>query len=157
MLSQTGRYALHILGHLASRPFDQIRGEDVAEATGVPVNYLQKIMGQLRKAGLVEARRGWRGGFKLRESALDRPLKDALVAIDGLDSVERQDCAFGLPSCDAEHPCALHPQWEEVRGRYLGMISGTRIRDLASPGVGAELGPGAEGETPRSGRTPRSA
>ena len=157
MLSQTSRYALHILGYLASRPSDQVRGEDVAEATGVPGNYLQKIMGQLRKAGLVEARRGWRGGFKLRESTLDRPLKDALVAIDGLDSVERQDCAFGLPSCDAEHPCALHPQWEEVRGRYLEMISGTRIRDLASAGVNVEPGPGSEGETPRPGRAPRRA
>jgi Rrf2 family protein len=143
MLSQTSRYALHILGYLASRPADQVRGEDVAEATGVPANYLLKIMGQLRKAGLVEAKRGWHGGFKLRESALDRPLKDALVALDGLDSVEREDCAFGLPSCDAEHPCPLHAQWEEIRGRFLEMISGTRIRDLAIPRVDAERGPAA--------------
>jgi len=142
MLSQTSRYALHILGYLASRPFDQVRGDDVAEATGVPGNYLQKIMGQLRKAGLVEARRGWHGGFKLRESALDRPLKDALVALDGLDAVERQDCAFGLPSCDAAHPCPLHAQWEEIRSRFVDMISGTRIRDLAAPGVDAGPGPG---------------
>lgn len=157
MLSQTSRYALHILGVLAARSGDQVRGEDVAEATGVPVNYLQKIMGQLRKAGLVEAKRGWHGGFKLRESALDRPIRDALVALDGLDAVKRQDCAFGLPSCDAEHPCPLHTQWEEIRGRYLEMISGTRIRDLASPGVDAEPGPGSEGETPPPGRAPRRA
>ncbi|MBK7702550.1 MAG: Rrf2 family transcriptional regulator [bacterium] len=38
----------------------------VAAATGIPVNYLSKILNQLRKAGLVESRKGWGGGFQLR-------------------------------------------------------------------------------------------
>lgn len=145
MLSQTSRYALHLLGFLASRPGEQVRGEDIAELTGVPANYLSKIMAQLRRAGFVEARRGWHGGFRLRDSALDRPLRDALIAIDGVDSVERVDCAFGFPSCDVEHPCPLHDQWEQVRSRFLAMISDTSIRNLASTEEAAPEAPGTGG------------
>lgn len=131
MLSQTSRYALHLLGYLATRPGEQVRGEDAAAATGVPATYIPKILNQLRKAGLVDTKRGWHGGFRLRESAFDRPIRDVLAALDGVDSVERSDCAFGLPQCDESNPCPLHDQWEEVRSRYLEMISETRIRDLA--------------------------
>jgi Rrf2 family protein len=131
MLSQTSRYALHLLGYLAARPEEQVRGEDIATATGVPATYIPKILNQLRKAGLVDARRGWHGGFRLRQSAFDRPIRDVLVALDGVDAVERDGCAFGLPTCDATNPCPLHDQWEEVRRRFLEMISETRIGDLS--------------------------
>lgn len=106
----------------------------MADATGVPASYLSKVPNQLRKVGLVEAKRGWHGGFKLRDEALDRPIRDVLAALDGIASIEGSGCAFGLPRCDEEHPCPLHPQWEEVRRRFQEMISEIRIRDLAAPG-----------------------
>ena len=131
MISQTPRYALHILGHLAGTGDHLVPGDEIAKATGVPSNYLSKILSQLRKSGLVEARKGWGGGFRLREGAGERPIRDVVAAIDGIDSTERSDCAFGLPACDASRPCPLHPSWEKIRDAYEEMLRSTRIADLA--------------------------
>lgn len=130
MISQTAKYALHILGHLVNRRENLVRGTEIAKVTGIPADYLSKILSQLRKAGVVESQKGWGGGFRLRDRAIDRPLKEVLECIEGSDKVERVDCVFGLPTCDAEHPCPLHDQWQTVRSTFNTMLADTKIRDL---------------------------
>lgn len=134
MISQTSRYALHILSFLVRRRGEVVCGAEISEATGVPLNYLSKILNQLRKAEVVDSQKGWHGGFSVRVEALDRPIRDILVTLDGVTSVERSDCAFGPPACDAEAPCPLHPHWEAIRDRFTAMVSETRIRDLGREG-----------------------
>ncbi len=108
MVSQTTRYALQILGYLAGRRDRRVPGEEIAEATGIPPNYLSKILNQLRKSGLVDSQKGWGGGFTLREEALERPISDVMAVIEGSDATLRTDCLFGLPSCDCKNPCPLN-------------------------------------------------
>jgi Rrf2 family protein len=130
MVSQTAKYTLHILGYLVTRREHLVRGSEIAEATGIPANYLSKILSQLRKGGVVEAQKGWGGGFRLRDGAIDRPVREVLEIIDGADRVERVDCVFGLPRCDAERPCPLHDQWQTVRTLFNRMLADTRLCDL---------------------------
>lgn len=132
MVSQTGRYALHLLGALAARPGERLRGEELAALTGIPANYLSKILNQLRKVGLVESRKGWGGGFSVPDAALDRPIGDVLEAIEGSGAMVRNDCLFGLPRCDASSPCALHHHWAGIREGFVAMLAHTTIRDLAA-------------------------
>jgi len=131
MISRTVRYAFHILGELANRPDERVSGEELARATGVPSNYLSKILNQLRKAGLVDSRKGWGGGFRLRSDAARRPIRDVLEALDGAGSLEEEGCAFGLPRCNPETPCPLHDRWMAVRSSLVRMVDETRIADLA--------------------------
>jgi Rrf2 family protein len=130
MISQTGRYALSIVGYLVRHQDERVRGEVIAEATGVPANYLSKILNQLRKGGLVESKKGWHGGFTLQPSALDRPIRDVLAVIDGVDRTRRTDCIFGQPECNDSDPCPLHGYWEAIRGTYGEMLERSRIADL---------------------------
>jgi len=134
MVSQTARYALHILGFLAGREGEMVSGEEIAATTGIPANYLSKILNQLRKAGMVESRKGWGGGFRIEEAAVARPIREVLAAIDGVASTERSDCVFGLPACDPDHPCPLHGYWEQIRTTFDEMLNGTTVGDLASGG-----------------------
>ena len=131
MVSQTARYAFHILGHLATHGEELVRGEEIAAATGIPANYLSKILNQLRKAGLVESQKGWGGGFRLRQEATGRPIRDVLAAIDGIDSTEHAGCLFGLPACDHTHPCPLHGYWERIRRTFDEMLAEVTVGDLA--------------------------
>ena len=130
MISQTARYALNTLGFLVRNRDDRIRGEEIARNTGVPANYLSKILNQLRKQGVVEAEKGWGGGFRIRPDALNRPIRDVLAIFDGVDSTERTDCLYGLPECDDKHPCPLHSYWERIREIHAEMLSNTTIEDL---------------------------
>jgi Rrf2 family iron-sulfur cluster assembly transcriptional regulator len=132
MISQTGRYALRILGHLADHTEVWVQGREIAAATGIPANYLAKILNQLRKRGIVSSQKGWGGGFLLHEEALAAPIADVLELIDGRP--DERGCVFELHDCDAEHPCPLHRRWERVRGEFQGMIRSTSIGDLRTAG-----------------------
>jgi Rrf2 family protein len=128
MISVTGGYALRILGHLAGRREEWLRGRAVAEATNIPANYLSKILNQLRKSGLVESRKGWGGGFRLKGRALGTPIATVLDRIEGPHEDAR--CIFELRACDASAPCPLHDRWERVRGAYREMTRAVTIADL---------------------------
>jgi Rrf2 family protein len=131
LVSQTVRYALQILGYLVVNTGRRVRGDEIAKATGIPANYLSKILNQLRKHGIVDSRKGWGGGFVLRAEAAQRSIGDILPIFEGSGSRSSpQECLFGLPNCDAENPCPLHPYWERIREPYGEMLRETPISRL---------------------------
>jgi Rrf2 family protein len=132
MVSRTAKYALQILGYLASQNGTLVPGEEIARRTGIPANYLSKVLNQLRKQGIVDAEKGWGGGFALRKDARKRPIGDILAIIDGHEAVHAKTCLFGLPDCDPENPCPLHPFWERIRGTYVEMLARTTVQDLGT-------------------------
>ncbi len=128
MVTQTGKYALRILGYLADHRGQRVLGRDVAADTGIPANYLSKILNQLRKAGYVLSQKGWGGGFLLHERAARRPIGDVLELIEGPKDTD--SCVFELRPCDASHPCPLHASWDRVRREYDAMLSSVSVADL---------------------------
>ena len=130
MLSQTSRHALNILGFLVRENGVRTPGETIARHTGVPANYLSKILNQLRKQGIVEAEKGWGGGFLIRPDALERPIRDVLLIFDGVAGAEPTECVFGLGKCDSSHPCPLHFYWEQIKQIQADMVSRVTIRHL---------------------------
>ena len=127
-LSQTGRYALRILGFLADHPGEFVQGREIAARTSIPANYLSKILNQLRKSGFVDSQRGWGGGFLLPERARRARIDEVLEAIDG--PRDKGACVFELRRCDRSHPCPLHNHWEKVRERYESMLRSVSLGDL---------------------------
>jgi Rrf2 family iron-sulfur cluster assembly transcriptional regulator len=127
-LSQTGRYALRILGFLADHPGEFVQGREIAARTSIPANYLSKILNQLRKSGFVDSQRGWGGGFLLPERAKRARIAEVLEAIDG--PRDKGACLFELRRCDRSHPCPLHNHWEKVRERYESMLRSVSLGDL---------------------------
>jgi Rrf2 family protein len=130
MISGTGRYALRILGFLAARNGEFVQASQIAEATGIPPNYLSKILTLLSKHGIVDSQKGWGGGFSLSPRSTARPIADVVALFDG--PFRQGECVFGLPRCDEADPCPIHCQWETVRSGYEQMLQTVLIRDLRS-------------------------
>ena len=126
--SQTSRYALRTLGYLATHRDRPVLAREIAAETGIPSNYLSKILAQLRKRGFVTSQKGWGGGFRLKPSAGGTAIAAVLETFDG--KRDAHACAFGLGKCDAEDPCPLHPHWEKVRTEYERMLRSVTLRDL---------------------------
>jgi Rrf2 family protein len=57
--------------------------DELAEAQGMPVKFLETILGQLRRAGLVRSQRGPDGGYWLARPAADVSLADIIRVIEG--------------------------------------------------------------------------
>jgi Rrf2 family transcriptional regulator, iron-sulfur cluster assembly transcription factor len=132
LLNKTTQYGLQVLAYLASHPGEKISGKDLAAATGVPWNYLVKILRNLGREGFVSALKGWGGGFSLKPSALKRSIAEVVDALDSSSRVGKASlpCLFGWNRCGDEHPCPLHDRWSEIVRQNEELLNSTTIRML---------------------------
>jgi Rrf2 family protein len=81
----TGRtdYGLRAMLELAAADGRLVRTDDIAAAQDIPHTYLGAILAELRRAGLVRARRGPDGGWTLTRDPSEISLADVIRAIDG--------------------------------------------------------------------------
>jgi Rrf2 family protein len=81
MLTQATHYALIALLHLARSEGEVRSGQSIATAEQIPGKYLQHLMTDLRKAGLVMTLEGHTGGHRLARSAATISIADVLRAM----------------------------------------------------------------------------
>ena len=82
-LSARADYALRAAIELAATERNHITAEQLARAQNIPGKFLEAILTQLRRAGLVRSQRGPEGGFWLARPASEISLADIIRAIDG--------------------------------------------------------------------------
>lgn len=82
-LSNRGRYALKAVFDLATHAGAPAQVRDVAARQRIPVRFLEQIFQLLKRAGLVESKRGPRGGFVLAREPDEVRLGDVLRAVEG--------------------------------------------------------------------------
>jgi Rrf2 family protein len=82
-LSARADYALRAAIELADSGDGHVTAEQLAKAQKIPAKFLEAILTQLRRAGLVRSQRGPDGGFWLARPASEISLADIIRAIDG--------------------------------------------------------------------------
>jgi Rrf2 family protein len=114
------------------------KAEHIAQRHGIPLKFLEKILFDLRHAGLVATRRGPEGGYWLARDPAEITVADVLRAVDGpLADVH------GLAPEDVEYEegfAALQKVWVAVRTNLRTVLESITIADLA----GGTLPPGIE-------------
>jgi Rrf2 family iron-sulfur cluster assembly transcriptional regulator len=78
-LTTKARYGLRALVHVAHRGYAS--AQVIAEHQSIPSRYLEEIIGELRRAGLVVGKRGPRGGYRLARPPAEISLTDVLAAL----------------------------------------------------------------------------
>jgi Rrf2 family protein len=130
MMSTTSQYALRALARLSHLPAGAtLLGRDLAEESGIPANYLSKLLWQLGNAGLVSATRGAKGGYKLGRPAEGIRLVDVVEVFDPVRA--RTVCLIGPGECNERNACSAHHLWKQVCGRYLDFLQGTTLADIS--------------------------
>ena len=82
-LSNRGRYAVRAVFDLAMHRDAPVQVRDVASRQHIPLRFLEQIFQSLKRAGIVESKRGPRGGFTLARAAEEVRLGDVLRAVEG--------------------------------------------------------------------------
>lgn len=82
-LSARADYALRAAIELAAAEGTHLTADQLAQAQRIPGKFLEAILTQLRRAGLVRSQRGPEGGFWLARDASEISLADIIRAIDG--------------------------------------------------------------------------
>jgi Rrf2 family protein len=104
MLKRRGLQAIQALLELALEPETWRSGPDLAACQAIPEPMLEQVLLQLRRAELVEARRGRHGGYRLLRAAAAIPLLEVLRAVEADPS---QASAAAAPSEQAGEQVAL--------------------------------------------------
>jgi Rrf2 family cysteine metabolism transcriptional repressor len=133
MVTQKSQYALRALFELAIRlDTGPIRIEDVAKAQVIPQRFLEVVLNELKHAGLVEARRGPRGGYLLARHPRDITVADVIECCQG--RFTPVDCLgeAGPGDCSLKGDCVFMELWEQVREAVNTVYGSTTLQDLVS-------------------------
>ena len=119
------RAAVELAAATGERP---VKAERIATAQGIPLNFLENILGELRHAGIVRSQRGAEGGYWLAKPAKEISVADIIRAVEGPLAAVRgeapEDIVF---SGSAE---SLGRLWVAVRASLRGVLENVTLADL---------------------------
>jgi Rrf2 family protein len=130
MLSQRSRYALKALLHLATVEHqDPVSIGSIAQSTGVSRKFLEAILNDLKREGLVDSTRGKHGGYRLALPAEQISFARIIRASEG--PLALFPCASvnfyrPCPDCDVEN-CTLRRVLATARESVAGVLEGTSL------------------------------
>jgi Rrf2 family protein len=128
MLSMTTGYAVAALSLMVQRPDEYILIRDIADATGVPAPYLSKVAQRLVDLGLLESKRGYRGGIRLAVPAEELTILQLDEALDMGDN--RPRCLLGGVECSDERACPAHEFWKSTRAQIRERLASLTLADV---------------------------
>ncbi|HLE88581.1 MAG TPA: Rrf2 family transcriptional regulator [Candidatus Limnocylindria bacterium] len=132
-LSTRAEYGIRVLVALAHADGERPTSlAGIARADKLPHAYIEQLVGDLRRAGLVTATRGHSGGYRLARPASQIRLVDAMRALDG--PILEMPCAgpTDLESCDRPQDCSVHEIFERLYNSLSGMLGDTTLAEVAA-------------------------
>jgi Rrf2 family transcriptional regulator, cysteine metabolism repressor len=138
MFSTKAEYGVRVMVHLANSDDDgPISLATIADAEGLPLAYLEHLVQRLRKAQLIESRRGAHGGYTLARAPGDISMAEVVSALEG--DIAPIECitadADGVLTCAREgnEPCPTKLLWTRVQGSIVRTLTEMTLADLVQP------------------------
>ena len=129
-ISTKGRYGLRLMTDLAVY-HDQglIPLKEIAARQEISEKYLEQIMMQLNRSGLVRSVRGAQGGYMLAKTPEDSTVGAVLRVLEG--SLCPVDCVDGAGDCPRMARCATIGVWTRLKEAVESVVDHTTLADLA--------------------------
>jgi Rrf2 family protein len=137
MFSTRAEYGVRVMVDLARRGgVDPVPLGEIADGEGLPLAYLEHLVARLRRAGLIESRRGARGGYLLARPAREITMAEVVEALEG--SIAPIECISSGPDgtirCSREsdpgHVCTTKLLWTRVRASIVDTLRETTLDEL---------------------------
>ncbi|MDT9682588.1 Rrf2 family transcriptional regulator [Streptomyces sp. TRM76323] len=129
-ISARADYAVRAALLLAAEQDGPLKAEAIAEAQDIPHKFLEGILNDMRRGGLVASQRGVYGGYRLARAPEDISVADVVRAVDGplvsVRGVRPPELSYGGP---AE---SLLPLWVALRANVRRILEGVSLADVAS-------------------------
>jgi Rrf2 family protein len=124
--------AVLVLAGRLERGSGPVKIEEIARAGGIPPKFLESILVELKRTGMVDSKRGVDGGYWLARRAVDISVADVLRVIDGpltLVGGRRPGTVEYTPEV-----AGLREVWEETRAAVRGVLDETTFDRLTAAG-----------------------
>jgi Rrf2 family protein len=133
-------YAVRAALELAAADEGPVKGDRVAEAQKIPLKFLENILSELRRAGIVGSQRGADGGYWLAKDAKDVSIADIVRAVEGPLADVRGTPPEKLKFVGPAKP--LKDVWVAARAGLRSVLEEVTLADIVAgdlPPVVAEM------------------
>jgi Rrf2 family protein len=142
MLSQKVRYGLRALVELArAGPEQQLTAAELAVRADAPRKFLEAILLELSRRGLILSRRGKFGGYTLAKPANAISFADVIRVIDGPLALAPCVSATAFRKCDDcpdLETCALRPSLRQARDATAAVLEGYSLQNAVNDSSGGK-------------------
>jgi len=127
-LSTRGKYGLYAMYYLSLHAGEGPQTLQNISTVGVPKQYLEQILGNLRRAGLVSTVRGAQGGYQMARSPEETTLRDIIDAVEG--PIELSECASADGNCHKSGTCPVRWVWQRVTDSINQELEKIKLSDM---------------------------
>jgi Rrf2 family transcriptional regulator, iron-sulfur cluster assembly transcription factor len=110
----------------------------IADAMAIPVRFLPQVLGDLQRAGFVEAVAGRSGGYRLARDPASISLLDVIEAVEG--DTRRRQCVLRGGPCGLDGQCDVHDVFARGQEALRSTFARSTLAELAAPATSAALG-----------------
>ncbi|MFL5819866.1 MAG: RrF2 family transcriptional regulator [Solirubrobacteraceae bacterium] len=129
-VSAKADYAVRAAIELAAAGGELVKGDHLARAQGIPLNFLENILVDLKQAGLVGSRRGPEGGYWLDRPAAEVSVADIMRAAEGPLASVRGERPESLRYDGSAEP--LQEVWIALRANVRGVLEQVTLADVVA-------------------------
>ena len=127
-ISRLTDYGTVLLAHLAANQSSVCSAADVAEATGIALPTVSKLLKSLARAGLVTSTRGANGGYRLARAPQVITAADVIDALEGPVSIT--ECSASDGDCEHEGVCGVGSAWQRINVAIRRALKDVTLNDL---------------------------
>ncbi len=133
MLSMKSQYAFKALIYLSEKYNEgPVLISEIARKKKIPLKFLENILLELKKADILDSKKGKGGGYFLKKSPDKIKVASVIRLING--PIAMLPCVSlyfyeRCKNCDQKH-CGLHDMMIEVRDATLNIVENRTLRDL---------------------------
>ena len=125
-LTKAVEYAVLLLISLSNNGQQPVSLSQVAQQKNLPLKYLEKIAGQLRKKGILKSKEGASGGYYLTKTEEEISLIDIVRAVEGKRGLV--SCIHG--QCQREDFCFHKKIWLKLDAKLKKEMEKIKLTDL---------------------------
>jgi len=130
-LTRAGDYAVRAMLALAEVDAESpawLSTGRISTSMGIPPAFLPRVMRDLMRAGLIQARTGRSGGYRLARSAAAISLMDVIAAVEPDEDPPR--CVLRGIACVSDGRCAVHEPFIAARAAMTDRLAATTLDTL---------------------------
>ena len=142
MISKKTKYAINALVYLAKKKDEgPVLISEISDSEHIPQKFLEAILLELKKSGILASKKGKGGGYYLHKSPSDINLAEIMRLIEGpialLPCVTHkfyQRC----DECKDEETCGIRSVFLDVRNKTVELLKGATLQSIIDRDLGLE-------------------
>lgn len=125
--STKAEYGLRAIAHLDKTGKKPVSLALIAEKEGISLAYLERIFAKLKKAKLIKAELGVKGGYLLIKPANQLTVYEIINTLEG--SIAPMNCVVDKSVCP-DCNCTIHPVWAELYKQMTKTLKGIKLNKI---------------------------